>query len=128
MDWATSRKARYPGPFLRWSSWLLFLCWCICPRIYCCSSCFRIRSHNENRDIAAGAKHCPRYDIVKRGEHLNTLCVSDCMDLLKSLEALLASKRSRLSLARSFRSREVLKRQIHMIREKISALRSVRVL
>jgi hypothetical protein len=50
------------------------------------------------------------------------------IDLLQSLENLLATKMSRLSLARSFRSREVLKRQIHTLRQQMNSARTRRLL
>jgi len=44
--------------------------------------------------------------------------------LLTSLESLVAAKRQRLAITRSPRSREVLKREIQMLRRQIDALRA----
>ena len=44
--------------------------------------------------------------------------------LLHSLESLLAAKRQRLALTRSPRSRDVLKREMQMLRHQIDALRA----
>ncbi|HEY3897925.1 MAG TPA: hypothetical protein VGM54_04880 [Chthoniobacter sp.] len=44
--------------------------------------------------------------------------------LLDSLESLLSVKRQRLSLARSLRSRIVLKREIHQLQQQIHELRA----
>jgi hypothetical protein len=45
--------------------------------------------------------------------------------LLQSLESLVAVKRQRLTITRSPRSREVLKREIQMLRHQIDSLRTV---
>jgi hypothetical protein len=45
--------------------------------------------------------------------------------LLQSLESLVAAKRQRLTITRSPRSREVLKREIQMLRHQIDSLRTV---
>jgi len=46
--------------------------------------------------------------------------------LLESLESLLSVKQQRLSITRSPRSREVLKREIQSLRHQISVLHSTR--
>lgn len=64
------------------------------------------------------------YDIVKPREFFGTNAVSPCMTsvLLDSLEVLLSAKMKRLSITRSPRSREVLRRQIQALKNQISDL------
>ncbi len=44
--------------------------------------------------------------------------------LINSLESLLSVKRQRLTLTRSARSREVLKREIHLLKHQLDTLRA----
>ena len=72
------------------------------------------------------AKCRARIDIVKVGEHHPTTYVRRYMTstVLYSLETLLAVKQKRLALTRSPRSREVLKREMRLLRHQLDALRA----